>query len=138
MIIHVEGPLPYFPKILSMSTGVKNVDGETLRPLLYETMKREDGLILVSVKDGVVGGFIIATVENWQGEDVVFIQLCVINPDHLEKYTGFTLLAEVRLFAKDKGLKTIMMSTPRSPKGYMRKYKFSLEGYILKRSVTDE
>jgi hypothetical protein len=134
MILKLDNPL-VIPKILELSKLVPDVKYEVLKGLLIPAVNDPDSAIYYDDKDGVINGFIFCSKLGWDGKDVCFIQFAVNRPSREEKYIGFELLTKVRLWARDKGLKEMVASVRRDPKGFERRYKFVLDSYLLKRMV---
>ena len=134
MIRKLENPL-LLPKILEMAKTVPDVPMEHLEKILLGAINDKDSVIYIADDKEQIRGFIYASKEYWNGEEVAFIQLCVIKPDNMERFIGFELLTKIRLWAMENNIKDLIFSTKRNPKGFMRRYRFTFEGYILKRKV---
>jgi hypothetical protein len=134
MILKLSNPL-IIPQILDLAKLVPDAKYEVLRDLLISGINDPDSMIYYDEKDGVVNGFILGSKEMWNGNLVCFVQFCVISPSREDKYIGFELLTKARLWSKEKGLNEIVTSVKRDPKGFIRKYHFEMDGYILKRMV---
>lgn len=139
MILQLTTPI-FLTRILDLAREVPDVPYEVLSKMILQGINDKDSIIYIDEKDGVVNGFIYASKERWNGEDVCFIQFCVIHPNNdydfsNEKYIGFEFMTKMKLWAKEKGLKSLVMVTKRNPKIYERKYQFKQDGFILKRSV---
>ena len=134
MIIQLSNPL-MVSHILALAKSVPNVPLEHLEKMLLSAINDKDSAIYIDEKDGDVNGFVLVSREVWEGEPVCFLQFAVIKPIREEKYIGFELLAKIRLWAKDKGLKKIITVVRRNVDGFKKKYHFELDGYLLQRSV---
>lgn len=108
-----------------------------IKELIVEGLQEnEDDLLLVEEKDGQMTGFTFASPVYFEGEPCLYIQFSYIrrgNPN-----TGHEFMKRLREYAKEKGLKRLIFVTHRRPDGFMRKYKFKLEGYLLSQEVNDE
>ena len=124
-------------KIMALAKSVPDTPLETLESMLLAGISDKDTAIYIEEREGDVRGFVFASKETWQGEPVAFIQFCVLKSMPEEKYIGFELLARIRLWAREKGLANMVFVTKRNYKLFEKKYKFKLDGYILKREVLD-
>jgi len=139
MILQITTPI-FMTRILDLAREVPDVPYDVLNKMILAGINDKDSIIYIDEKEGIVNGFIYASKERWNGEDVCFIQFCVIKPnkdfdDTNEKYIGYEFMNKMRLWAKEKELKNLIMVTKRNPKLYERKYQFKQDGVILKRSV---
>ena len=136
MILQFSNPL-LIPKILELAKTVPDTPIDTLEKMLLAGINDTDTVIYIDEKDSDVNGFIFASKETWQGKLVAFIQFCSVKQSDEDKYTAFELLTKVKLWAKDKGLSDMVFVTKRDYKLFERKYKFKLDGYILKKEVSN-
>ena len=136
MIIKLENPL-LVGKILEMAKSVPDTPINTLEKMLLSAIGDKDSIIYIDDHNGEIRGFIYASKELWQGEEVAFIQFCVIKSDDMERYIGFELLSKLRVWALDNNINNLIFSTKRNPRGFIKRYKFELESYVLKRKVRD-
>ena len=136
MICKWDNPLSV-NKILELAKDVKNTPIEKLKRFLLESLNNPNAIIYVDRVNDDIQGFVFATVEQWQCEDALFIHICAIKPIPEEKYVGFELLTKLKLFAKDRNIKMLLMATQRNYKTFERKYGFSFEGTILKMEVSN-
>jgi len=139
MILQLTSPI-FMTQILDLAREVPDVPIETLNKMILSGLNDKDSIIYIDEKDGLVNGFIYASKEKWNGEEVCFIQFCVIktNTEYSmsnDKYIGFEFMTKMRLWAKEKGLANLVMVTKRNPKLYERKYQFRQDGFVLKRGV---
>ena len=134
MILELNNPL-VVPKIMELAKVVPGTPIEYLEKMLLDAIGDKLSAIYYHDKEGAVKGFIFASEETWESERVAFIQFCVVMPDSYENFICFELITKIRLWAKDRGIKTMIFSTKRNYKPFVRKYKFELTGYILKRPV---
>ena len=136
MIMQLSNIL-YIPKLLDLARDVDNVNISVLEKSLISGMGNKDVRVFIYEKNGNTKGFIFGSIESWRGEDVVFIQFCVIRPDD-NKFIGNELLTKMIEFAKEYKLSTLVMVTDREPKAFMRKYDFKPDGIIMKKEVKNE
>lgn len=99
-----------------------NIQKEKLLKYLEDAIKNETSIILLDEKDNKVDGFVFASVEEYDGEDVCFIHTCIVAKD--KKYTVHDFIARLRKWSREKGIKTLIMSTNKHEKGFERKYGF--------------
>lgn len=134
MILELNNVL-LIPKLLTLAKSVPDVPLDVLENMLLEAIPDKQSKIYIDDHEERVRGFIFGSKETWQGEKVVFIQFCVVEDSGAHKFICFELLTKLRLWARENEIKTLIMSTKRNPKSYIRKYKFTLEGYILKKEA---
>ena len=136
MIREIDNPL-LLNKILELAKNIPDTPLPTLEKMLIEALTSKEAKIFIDEKNNEIRGFIYASVEQWQGEDVVFIQFTVIKPIQEERYIGFEFITKMKLWAKEKGIKSIITVVKRNPKPFMRKYHFINEGTVLKMDVNN-
>ena len=136
MICKWDNPLS-INKILELAKDVKDTPIDKLKRFILESLNNPNAIIYVDRVDDEIQGFVFATVEQWQCEEALFIHICAIKPIPEEKYVGFELLTKLKLFAKDRNIKILLMATQRNPKPWIKKYRFSIEGTILKMEVSN-
>ncbi len=131
MIYQLVEPLAIRPilELMSKRQDIFDIPLEQVAKYLFESVEDDNSLILIDEKDEIIGGVLYASVEEFNGEDVVFIHACMINPTL--KNTGFEFMARVRRWADSKGLNKILFVTDNHVEGYMRKYNFTNMGTIL-------
>lgn len=123
-------------RLLEMAKVVPDVNVKTLEKMLVEAITSKLSKIFVEEKGDEIRGFLLASVEELDGEDVIFIQFCVIKPmSQKENNVGFELLNRVRLWGRDLGINYIYAITKRSPKGYIRKYGFEYYANLLRKKI---
>ena len=123
------------PRVIKMSELLYHRPAEFFKQALITAITEQTSKILIFQKEDDIRGFIFATVEEFDGEDVAFIHSCFIDPRHPK--VGKQMLANIRNWAKELGLKNVMMLTQRNPKGFIKKYKFEFCSYVLKKGVDD-
>ena len=134
MILQLNNPL-LIGKILELARIIPDIPVDVLEKMLLLGISDKDSAIYIFKKDDEIIGIIFASKETWMGKKTCFIQVCAIKPVPKEKFIGFELLMKIRLWAKEKGLKDMIFVCKRNYKPFTRKYKFALDGFILKRSV---
>ena len=122
------------PRILELAK-VLDTDQKALETCLIRSLGRKDGVLYVDEKEGALNGFVLATVEEFEGEDAVFIQSCVIKTDSNEKNVGHELLTRIRRWAADRGLTYMYFMTQRSPKAFQKKYNFKYHTTVMRKRV---
>jgi N-acetylglutamate synthase-like GNAT family acetyltransferase len=122
------------PKILDLAKAL-DTDPKALETALIRSLGRKDAILFVDEKDGVLDGFILATVEEFESKDAAFIQSCVVQPTTNEKNVCHELLARVRRWAADQGITEMYFMTKRNHKAFQRKYNFRYHATVLKRRV---
>lgn len=133
MIYQVKNVL-LIPKILELAK-VLDTDPKALEAALIKSLGRKDAILFVDEKDELLNGFILATVEEFEGEDAVFIQSCVIKASANESNVGHELLTRIRRWGADRGLKFIYFMTRRNPKAFQKKYNFSYHTTVMRKRV---
>jgi N-acetylglutamate synthase-like GNAT family acetyltransferase len=138
MITIFDNPLQ-IPKLVKLAEVVPNTPVEKLRKFMFATINKPGTKAYISIQhDGVINGFIYASIEEFDAEKCVFIQFCVIKPCELEKNIGFELLTKMKLWAKENKIDQIYFMTERDPKGFIKKYHFRHYGSVLKLELNKE
>lgn len=137
MILLFDNPL-LIPKLIKLAEVVPNTPLEKLRKFMFLTINKPGTRAYVDMHDGVIRGFIYASIEEFDGEGCVFIQFCVVKPCDNEKNIGFELLDKMKQWAKENNISQIYLSTARDPKGFIRKYHFEFYSSILRLDLTKE
>lgn len=122
------------PALEEMAKTVPGASVSALRDMLVETFRRKDSRIFVDEKDGKINGFIFGTVEQFEGQDAVFIQFCVVRPGN-EQNIFNELLAKMRKWTREAGLKHFYFMTGRNPRAFERRTKMTFHAAVLKGSV---
>lgn len=122
------------PKLADLMKALET-DPVLLQEMMVESLTRSDSRIFVEEKDGLARGFIFATVETFEGKPAVFIQSCSVKPDDNERLVCFELLARIRKWGTELGLKDMFFMTRRSPEAFKRKYHFKYHTTVLRRSL---
>lgn len=130
MILRLDNPL-FVSKILDLAKVVPDLPIDTLKNMVLTGINNKNTAIYIDNHNDDLRGCIYASIERWNGEDVGFIQLCVVKPIREEKYICFELLNKIRLWARLHNLKKLVFNTRRNYKAFERKYGFKLDSYIL-------
>lgn len=133
MIIEVLNPLQ-IPAALKLAANIPDVPVDKLKKMMIDGLTCKTAKIILSKKDNEANAFLFATVDVFDGEDVVFIQTCYIDPN--AGSVGREMLNMIDTWAKERGIKDVVMITPRNPKAYERKYRFELTSYVMKRRIS--
>lgn len=134
MIYKLDNAL-LIPKVLTLARALPDPNLPALEGMIIKGIGRKDAALFVDEKAEEVNGFIFATVEEFEGEDAVFIQASVIKPNNNHENVGHELLARVRAWGRARGLKQCYFMTRRSARAYERKYGFRYHTTVLKRSL---
>lgn len=137
MILPFDNPL-LIPKLIKLAEEVPDTPLNKLKRFMFLTLNKPDTKAYVDSHDGVIRGFIYASIEEFDGEKCVFIQFCVIKPCEEDKYIGFELLTKMKSWAQENKITQIYFSTSRDPKAFIRKYHFEFHSTILKLDLTKE
>lgn len=137
MIYQLTNPL-LIPKLMEMARVVPNTPLDKLEKMLISAISDKNSRIYVAEKGGEIKGFMFGSVEEFDGEDVIFIQFAVVKPEEDEKYTCYELLLKFRLWAKESGLKWLYTMVQRNYKPFKRKYGFEPYAMVLRREIYDK
>ena len=132
MIQEVRNPL-LLPDILKLAEFVPDTPIAALEKMLINGMSSKDAKIIIHKKYDTVTSFIYASIEEFRGQDSIFIQSCYITPEN--DNIGHEFLARMRTWAKERGIKNLIMITRRSHEGFERKYHFKPVSTIMQREV---
>ena len=122
------------PKVMELAR-VLETDPEILEKKMIACIGRKDAVIFISEKADDLNGFILASIEEFNGSDALYIQACVIKPDANEKNIGCELLSKIKKWGREQGVSDIYFMTRRNPKAYQRKYHFKYHATVLKGSI---
>lgn len=127
-------------RIIDLGRDVVKAPIEILRKKIINAITHQDSKVFIyRNKDAEIKGFIFGTMEEMDGEDCVFIQMCVVDPKHIdrqaERLLTLELVAKINEWAKERGIKTMYFLTHRNPAAFERKFKFKLDYFLMKRSV---
>jgi N-acetylglutamate synthase-like GNAT family acetyltransferase len=132
-----DNPL-FIPKLIKLAEEVPNTPLDKLKRFMFLTLNQPNTKSYMDMHDGVIRGFIYASIEEFEGDRCVFIQFCVLKPCQEDKYIGFELLTKMKLWAKENKITQIYFSTARNPEAFIRKYHFEFYSTILKLDLTKE
>jgi len=135
MILQMDNIL-FIPKVVALVKNFLTIPVGKFEDMVLNAMSNKDSLLLIDKKDDILRGFLFATIEGMDGEDVVFIHLSYVDPKLFK--IGNELLARVKLWAKEHKTNWIYMMTDRNIKGFQKKYGFKFYTHILRRRVQDE
>ena len=121
------------PAIFKMAEKIPNVKKSVMEEMLTKALSRQDAKIIADIQGNEYVGFIFASVESLNGEDIIFIHLSYIKPGLVN--SGHELLARLKLWSKFLGIKGLVASTHRSVKGFEHKYKFKYFSTLIRREV---
>lgn len=121
------------PQIVDLAELIPETPKEKFKDMLYNGIAHDDTVIIVDKKDSTIKAFLFATMENYQGEEVAFIQLCYIHPE--APASGHEILNRLNIWAKKQGAKQLVFITKRKPRAYERKYHFEYAGKVLTKGV---
>lgn len=106
---------------------------DKLKERLTDGIENEASIIILDEKNGKVNGFVFASIENFNGEDVCFISACIVSPEM--KQTVHDFIAKLKKWSKEKGLKRMILSTENHIEGFKKKYGFKYHATLLDMSV---
>jgi hypothetical protein len=113
---------------------------------LLKGVKDTNSVIIVDEKDKDVRGFLFASIEEFNGEDVCFIQSCVIEPrtgngekDPELLNCGHEMIEKLRKWCVQKGIvgegKMLISADLDKVDLYKRRYKFKPHAMIMTRDI---
>jgi hypothetical protein len=132
MIIKVTSPY-MLSQVMDIAEHLEGTPLAALEKMLLEGIRDPKSHIIIEKKNDEVRGFLYASIEGFRGELVAFIQSCYISPK--APNIGFEILTSVRNWAKDNKIEKMVMITPRSWKGFERKYKFKAVSTVMTKEV---
>ena len=132
MIIDVDNPV-LIPNILKLAENIDKIELGALNDMLVQGIQRDDAKILIEKVEDRVRGFCYATMDYMNGELVVFVQACHIEPDAPQ--AGHELLNKLRQWGGSKGLRYMYFLSKRDSQAWNRKYKFELVSHLLRRRI---
>lgn len=106
-----------------------NIPPKKVRDYMANAIQDKLSIILIDEKDHNLNGFLFASVEDFNGEEVCFIHTCIIVPDM--KYTGHDFIARLKKWSIERNIKTIFMSTKSHKDGFERKYGFKFHSTLM-------
>ncbi|MFH1318319.1 MAG: hypothetical protein ABIH71_04835 [Candidatus Omnitrophota bacterium] len=137
MITIFDNPL-MIPKLIKLAEEVPNTPLDKLKKFMFATLNKPNTKAYIDIHDGVIRGFMYASIEEWDGDKCVFIQFCVLKPCEEDKYICFEMLTKMKLWAKQNDITQIYFATQRNPEAFCRKYKFEFHSTILKLDISEK
>ncbi len=128
-------------KLLKANNKFISLSGSSAAEYIAEGIGNSNALILVDEAEGSIFGFIYATIEEWNGEDVCFIQNCVISQERAKLGVSELFLGKVNDWCDAKGISKMLFSCGIDGDGktradiFERKYKFEKVAFILAKQV---
>ena len=130
-------------QIIEMARTVITAPVEILRKRVIAAITHPDSKIFIDRgKANEIRGFIFGTIEELDGDECVFIHLCVVKPEghhlqekRMERQLTLELVAKIESWARERGIKIMYFMTRRNPDAFKRKFKFELDYYLMKREV---
>jgi N-acetylglutamate synthase-like GNAT family acetyltransferase len=132
MIIEVKTHI-HIPQILRLANFIEDTPVDKLREMLLQALNSNESKILIEKIDDKIRAFVLASIEEFDGEEAVFIQSCFIDPH--ARGVGYEMFNKLNAWAKDNGLNAMYAMTTRSPAPFLRKYKFQFKYSVLKRRL---
>ena len=117
------------PDLLVLAKNIKDMPLEVLLDRLIKAVDSERGKVFIDEGPEEIDGFIFATIENFDGEDAVFIQAASVRPG---TNNAHELLNRVKLWGREIGLTKAYCLTPRNPAPFIRKFGFKFYSNALK------
>ena len=108
----------------------------TLEKLLYRNIGSPLAKIYAVGKEEEYRGFVFVIVEEFDNENALLIYAAYMDPK-LDKNTTREVWNRIKQWGRELGLRYIYCLTQRKPFGFMRKYKFEFDGYLLKTSTKE-
>lgn len=119
-------------KLIEIRDDIFKIPKKKLGKYLLNALTDKNSVIFIDEKDKILRGFVFASVEEFNGEDVCFIHSCIIDPK--QKNTGFEFMARLKKWCENKGLKKMVIGTDR-PEAFIKKYKFKYETTLLSKDL---
>ena len=123
---------PIFQMVIERA-DLFDIQKDKLRDYLEDAIKNDSSIVLLDEKDNRIDGFVFASVEEFNGDDVCFIHVCIVAKE--KKYTVHDFIGRLRAWSNERGLKTMIMSTNKHEKGFERKYGFKYLSTLMTLSV---
>lgn len=122
-------------KMIGEKKDLFKITLEKAKNFLIKGISDELSIVLIDEKHKNLNGFLFASIEEFDGEDVCFIQTCIIVPDM--EYTGYDFIARLKKWSKEKDINTIIMSTNSHKNGFERKYGFKFHSTLMTLAVNE-
>ena len=122
-----------FLNLMELAKQLPNTPLEELGKMLINGFNKDTAQILVCKENEDITGFTLTSIEEFDGNNVAFIQGAVIKPNN-DNY-GLELMEKIRSWASDMKVKYIYMITNRNTKGFSKKYNFEEVGKVMRRTI---
>jgi hypothetical protein len=137
MITEIKDAL-LIPEIMLLAAKIPSrLPLTTLEKLLYRDINSALARVYAVKEEGVYKGFVFITIEEFDGENALLINAAYMNPK-LDKAITRELWAKIKQWGRDLGFRYVYCLTQRKPFGFMRKYKFEFDSYLLKTSTEED
>lgn len=120
-------------KVFALADQVPDITPAQFKAIVCERLIEKTSVMIVDELEGQVRGFLFCTLDGYKGDHAFVIQYAYIAPDKFR--VGAELLNRACLLANALGKKEVFMVTSRNPEGFVRKYKFEVSHYVLRRSI---
>ena len=132
MIHRIESPLQ-IPGLMVLADLVPDVPRDVLRSRLLEAISKQNARVYVNKKGIDVTAFILATLEEFEGEDAVFVQFCASLPIKDNSSIVKEMVSRVTKWGGSLGLKKIYFMTRRGQgiRAFGKKYKFRVHATVM-------
>jgi len=120
MIMNVDD-INIIKKAVNGADIIEGVSRETLFSMILDSLGLDNRFIMVDVEGNDIVGFMFATIEWFDGKNVVFIQSCYSKKDGNVQ----VMLDKCIDWAKKYGLNKIIFMSKRNPEAWSRKYGFN-------------
>lgn len=134
MITAVTDP-QYISQILELAKRALPNQWQGLEPKLYKALNSPDDIILADVENGVLLGYLLASVIIWTGEKAILIVSCAAEKGRIPLSMQKEILTRLEEGARSEGIKKILGFTRRNPRAFER-YGFKPISTIIARDVT--
>lgn len=134
LILKLENPL-LVGKVIDMAEKVPNTPIYALEKMLLAAINDKDSIVYIDDHEGEIRGFIYASKEFFDGQEVCFVQYCCVKPDGMERYICFELLNKIRIWSREQNLEWIYFMTKRNPRAFQKKYGFDNYSTVMRRKA---
>lgn len=136
MITEIKDAL-LIPEIMLLAAKIPSrLPLTTLEKLLYRDISSAFAKVYAVAEEGKYRGFVFVIVEEFDGENALFIYSAYMDA-RLNKDTTQEVWNRIKQWGRELGLRYIYCLTQRKPFGFMRKYKFEFDSYLLKTSTKE-
>lgn len=130
-MIHEVDSLHTIDAIVEFAGRINRLNKKALKKMMLESLFLEHRFLVVDTDGENLQGAMFATVENFDGENVAFIQVCYSN----KQGNVQSMLDKLIDWARSLGLKKMIFMSERSPKAWARKYKFEQSYTVMTRGI---